>query len=135
MVLSKLLVLLSFSFMSSFCTLEEAILKPTDPSVFIGTYTGMFSGSAIVIYLETVQDGKAIGYNIHRNLKRPLSGTYEAVSGASYYKFVLNEPGDNEFDGSFEMMIDTVQFSGNGIWKPKPQSKLSPISFSFTKEK
>jgi len=135
MILSKLLVALSFSFMSSICTLEEATLKPTDPSVFIGTYSGMFSGSTIVIYLETVEDGKAVGYNIHRNLKRPLNGTYEAVSGASYYKFDLNEPDDNEFDGSFEMMIDTVQFSGNGVWKPKPQSKLSPISFSFAKEK
>jgi len=135
MILSKLLMALSFSFISSICTFEEAILKSTDPSVFVGTYSGMFSGSSIVIYLETVQDGKAIGYNIHRNLKRTLNGTYEAVSGASYYKFVLNEPGDNEFDGSFEMLIDTVQFSGNGIWKPKPQSKLSPISFSFAKEK
>jgi hypothetical protein len=135
MILAKLLLALSFSFISSFCNLEETTLKPTDPPEFIGAYSGMFSGSVIVIYLETVQDGKATGYNIHRNLKRPLSGTYELVSGASNYKFILLEPGDSEFDGSFEMLIDTIQFNGSGTWVPKPGSKLSPISFSFAKEK
>lgn len=135
MILSKILVALSFSFISSFYNLEEAKLSSTNPSVFVGTYSGMFSGSTIVIYLEAVQDGRAMGYNIHRNLKRTLSGTYELESGTSLYKFKLLEPGDSEFDGSFEMLIDTLQFNGSGTWVPKPGSKLSPISFAFAKEK
>ncbi|HSC54658.1 MAG TPA: hypothetical protein VLC98_13595 [Phnomibacter sp.] len=135
MLFSKILIASLLLFGTGMGTLEFIESEEQQHASFVGTYTGMFSGSPIEIRLEKVADGKASGYNVHKKLKRPISGYYMPVPNASFYKFVLQEPGDNEYDGSFELLIDSVQLNGEGTWVPKTGSKLKPVPFDFMRKK
>lgn len=72
----------------------------------IGTYSGSFGDNEIMLKVETI-DPKSllvIGNNTVAGNSRPLKGTVEILDNVCY--FVLNEPGDDQFDGVFEFKIN-----------------------------
>ncbi len=96
-----------------------------------GLYSGTFDGSPISISINYVSGKNVSGYNVHKGLKRNMRGTMQPFG--TQIKLLLDEPGNNRFDGHFEMFIDTASFSGKGTWKPKNDSSLKTKDFSFTK--
>jgi hypothetical protein len=105
------------------------------PSDFQGLYNGYFGQSAIEIFLDKVEEnGTASGYSLHKGLKRPLNGTWEKVSDSTKVRFLLHEPGDNKFDGHFDLLIDSVTFEGEGLWYPKPNSGLGEVFVTLKKQ-
>lgn len=98
-----------------------------------GLYSGSFDGSPISISINYVSGKNVSGYNVHKGLKRNMRGTMEPFG--TQIKLLLDEPGNNRFDGHFEMFIDTASFSGKGTWKPKNDTSLRTKDFSFTKNK
>ena len=98
-----------------------------------GIYTGTFDGTPISISINYVRGKNVSGYNVHKGLKRNMRGSLEPFG--SQIKLVLDEPGNNKFDGHFELFIDTSSFAGKGTWKPKNDSTLKTKDFSFTRIK
>ncbi|NRA11389.1 MAG: hypothetical protein HRT57_05470 [Crocinitomicaceae bacterium] len=96
-----------------------------------GMYVGGFGGSDIRIILNYISKKNAIGYNIHKGLQRNITGKVSRKGDT--VQLVMNEPGDNEFDGVF-----TIKFIGNddspfGSWEsnsgkvPRQEFKLKRI--------
>lgn len=97
-----------------------------------GTYEGDFGGSGdIRIVLRHVTGTHAVGYNLHKGLRRNISGKMN-TDGKSF-SFYLLEPGDNPYDGEFTFKIDTATFKLTGSWKPLNNSKLSAKTFTLNK--
>lgn len=96
-----------------------------------GMYIGDFGGSEIRIILNYVSQKNAIGYNIHKGLQRNLNGKVRR-SGDSI-QLVLNEPGDNQFDGVFTLDFMGEDDRPSGVWVsgsgkiPKQNFKLSRV--------
>lgn len=105
------------------------------PADFQGMYNGYFGQSPIEIFLDKVEEnGTVSGYSLHKGLKRPLNGTWEKASDSTKVRFLLNEPGDNKFDGHFDLLIDSVTFEGEGLWHPKPNSGLGEVFVTLKKQ-
>lgn len=95
-----------------------------------GIYSGDFSGSEIRVILNYVSSSNAIGYNIHKGLQRNLNGRVSR-SGDSV-QIVLEEPGDNEFDGVFTLHFIGIDQKPKGSWKPL-SAKLKEQKFQLKK--
>ncbi len=92
-----------------------------------GVYSGDFGGSVIHMTVRKVTGRNAVGYTVHKGLKRNFSGMMEpAVNG---FHFVLKEPGNNPYDGIFDIVIDTIDFGVNGNWTPKNATKAGKQVF------
>jgi hypothetical protein len=98
-----------------------------------GLYNGIFDGTPISISINYVSGKNVSGYNVHKGLKRNMRGSLEPFG--SQIKLVMDEPGNNKYDGHFELFIDTASFAGKGTWQPKNDSTLKTKDFSFTKNK
>lgn len=103
---------------------------PVVSDKIIGNYTGDFKGSPISIILNYVYGGHASGYNIHKGLKRNITGTIELENNQLHLQ--LEEPGNNPFDGKFDLFIDTATWKGKGNWKPL--KKGDEVNFTFQKQ-
>lgn len=99
---------------------------------FEGEYKGSFDQGFITIVLNYVNGRNVSGYNLHKGMRRNINGTVQAGSGA--YSFVLKEPGDNPFDGTFEFTIDTATFNLSGKWTPNDPSKTSAKTLALQKQ-
>jgi hypothetical protein len=95
-----------------------------------GIYYGEFSGSPISVVLNYVNQNHAVGYNIHKGLKRNISGTHTKMDGKII--FTLNEPGDNKYDGVFTLQINPSTFEVLGDWLPNSKD-LKPKKFTLKK--
>ncbi len=99
---------------------------PVSPDKVKGTYTGDFKGSPIAITLNYVSDNHASGYNVHKGLTRNISGTIEAT--ATGLHLLLSEPGNNPYDGKFDLLLDTAKWTGKGTWTPLKQGDATTFT-------
>lgn len=95
-----------------------------------GIYMGDFGGTDIRIVLTHISRNHVVGYNIFKGLRRNLSGNY--MLHGDTVAMTLHEPGDNEFDGVFEMEIYRSNFKGKGKWESN-SGKISPKYFKLEK--
>lgn len=95
-----------------------------------GMYIGDFAGSDIRINITYISSKNVVGYNIHKGLLRNISGKV----GQSTDSLVLNmeEPGDNKFDGTFQLFVNRDNLKINGIWVPFDK-KITPKTFTLQK--
>ena len=80
-----------------------------------GIYLSDFGGSDIRIVLNYVSKNNAIGYNIHKGLQRNINGPVRR-NGDSIL-MTLNEPGDHEYDGVFELVFIGNDTKPTGSWR------------------
>lgn len=95
-----------------------------------GIYTGDFGGTDIRIVLTHIGKNHVVGYNIFKGLRRNISGNY--LLHGDTVTMTLHEPGDNEYDGVFEMEIYRSNFTGKGKWESN-SGKISPKYFKLEK--
>ena len=100
---------------------------PVSPEKVSGTYIGEFKGSPIAITLNYVTNSHASGYNVHKGLTRNVSGTVEATEKG--LRLQLAEPGNNQYDGRFDLLIDTTNWSGQGTWTPFKKGDVAKFNF------
>jgi hypothetical protein len=94
-----------------------------------GSWTGMFEpdvapqnsdsfypANKITLFISHLEDGNISGYSICAGNERPFSGAYEEKNGV--IKASLQEPGDNKYDGVFELEIDKESKKLTGKWSP-----------------
>lgn len=110
---------------------KTLIELPVVPEKIIGTYIGDFKGSPISITLNYVFGGHASGYNIHKGLKRNITGTIDFENNQLHLQ--LSEPGNNPYDGKFDLTIDTATWKGKGDWKPL--KKGDEVTFNFQRQR
>ena len=96
-----------------------------------GVYSGEFGGSDIHISLRHVNGRRAVGYSLHKGLKRNFSGSMK-LEGAGF-RFKLSEPGNNQYDGIFDFLLDTVSFNIKGSWTPNDLKNLTAKNYSLVR--
>lgn len=95
-----------------------------------GMYMADFGGSTIRIILNYVSGKNAIGYNIHKGLQRNITGNVTR-SGDSI-QVILNEPGDNKYDGVFTLDFIGIDKTPNGNWTAN-DPKIPSQNFTMKK--
>jgi hypothetical protein len=107
---------------------EQVLSQPL--SSVTGSWTGMFEPDMIVqgsdtfstpankitLIISRLEDGNISGYSVCAGNKRPFSGGYEEKN--NMIKASLQEPGDNKYDGVFELEIDKESKKLVGKWTP-----------------
>lgn len=91
-----------------------------------GIYSGQFGDKEINIRLNYVTEHNAVGYCVVNGLIRNLSGKVEQTQDS--VKLVLEEPGDNQYDGTFYLSIHKTNFNVNGKWEPFRLSGSKKVS-------
>jgi hypothetical protein len=117
---------------------SELAHKGDEKEVLFGHWVGAFGKNKInitVVAIEPIGADNAIayGYSVCAGNFRALTGTYNA-KGNQIYSFVLNEPGDDPYDGKFEFEINTGQGTLVGNWTPFIAKGNSPKKYNLTKK-
>ena len=86
----------------------------------------------INVTIEYAEKGQLSGRSVCAGNHRPLDGTFEYL-GNNVYAIVLNEPGDDRYDGQFEAEIDLNKNRMNGLWTPYKSSATSPATYNNKK--
>jgi hypothetical protein len=90
----------------------------------MGIYTGKFNKGIITLALNYISGKSVSGYDLHRGLRRNINGTVSA--DGPQLQFVLKEPGDNPFDGTFYFSLDTASMKIDGKWVATDSVKVKP---------
>lgn len=82
---------------------------------FMGVYSGNFGNDGIItLVLNYISGNTVSGYDVHKGLRRNVNG--EMTRDGGKLNFVLKEPGDNRFDGTFSFSLDTTSRKIEGEW-------------------
>ncbi|MBN8855445.1 MAG: hypothetical protein BGO55_27535 [Sphingobacteriales bacterium 50-39] len=96
-------------------TALSAIYKPDSMAQYMGVYSGSFGNDGIITLVLNYISGRAVsGYDVHKGVRRNVNG--EVTPYGDKLHFVLKEPGDNRFDGSFDFLLDTTSRKIEGDW-------------------
>ncbi|GGH77236.1 hypothetical protein HNQ91_004171 [Filimonas zeae] len=95
-------------------------------------YRGDFKGAPISVALEYIAGKRVCGYNIHKGLRRNMSGSIMLEDGRLH--LVMREPGTNMYDGVFDMWLDTTTHQLEGKWKPLNGKEIKAASFSLARQ-
>lgn len=100
------------------------------PSIPLGTWSGTIGSKNIILKIEQVTEDKIIGYNQIENGKmRPVKGFYSATDDV--YDIVLKEPGDDKWDGEFELkMENNNKYIMKGKWKANNGKLIREVQFT-----
>lgn len=99
----------------------------TENQFIVDTYLGTIGKKDFKLFIEKVDGENVEGYNVTGTNKRPVKGrivnkwTEPTGLGGDYtvFKLILTEPGDDKWDGEFniDLYISDQGRSGKGSWK------------------
>ena len=95
------------------------LFKPDQQVTVVDKKTGdpyVASPNKITLFISKLEDGNVSGYSVCAGNERPFTGSYEEEDGK--IKASLQEPGDNKYDGVFELMISRNDRTITGKWTP-----------------
>lgn len=104
---------------------------PLDMKDITAEYSGDFKGSPIAISLDYIAGKRVCGHDIHKGLRRNISGSIMLEGGKLH--LVMQEPGTNEYDGTFDMWLDTFSKKIEGKWKPLSGGEHAATAFNLVK--
>ncbi|MEN9440401.1 MAG: hypothetical protein RLZ33_477 [Bacteroidota bacterium] len=112
--------------------IEQATLKFNNENLdtLKGIYIGDFGGEDIRVIITHVGKNHIVGFNLFKGLRRNISGTY--INKGDTVSMTLAEPGDDKYDGIFEMDLFTADFSIKGKWKSN-SGKIASKNFKLSK--
>lgn len=96
-----------------------------------GTYKGDFDGSPIFITVNYASSNHIAGYNVHKGLRRNLSGKLRQEGDG--WAVQLNEPGDHPYDGRFHLVFDKTFTTAHGKWTPLNTPSLREKQLTLTR--
>ncbi len=99
----------------------------TENQFIIDTYLGTIGNKDFKLFIEKVDGESVEGYNVTGTNRRPIKGrivnkwTEPTGLGGNYtiFKLILTEPGDDKWDGEFniDLWISDIGRHGKGNWK------------------
>ncbi|HEY8895378.1 MAG TPA: YARHG domain-containing protein [Niastella sp.] len=94
------------------------VFEPDEEEIFVDKRGDSLPATPnkITLFISKLEDGNISGYSVCAGNERPFSGNYEDVNGK--IKASLQEPGDNKFDGVFELQISKDDRTITGKWTP-----------------
>ena len=106
-------------------------LSEAEAGRYMGTYSGSFNKGIMTLVINYISGRTVSGYNIHKGLRRNFNG--EVSREGSALNFVLKEPGDNPFDGTFYFALDTTSLLIRGKWVANDSAKLSTKKLALSR--
>ncbi|HAA01483.1 MAG TPA: hypothetical protein PK637_00260 [Flavobacteriales bacterium] len=103
--------------------------KKYDTRQLEGMYMGQFGKATLMLQINYVKGKNASGFNILRGNRRNIKGTVE--NKGDRYFFILDEPGNDKYDGKFEFEIDTTQYNLVGKWIPNDPKSAQLREFTL----
>jgi hypothetical protein len=82
-----------------------------------GYWVGAFGKNKINIALANRTNDSIFGHSVCAGNFRPIKGTIKE-SEPEVYTISMNEPGDDQYDGTFNFTIDVRKSELTGNWKP-----------------
>lgn len=111
---------------------KDENIEPVYPDFYfdtlVGSYEGDFGGSPIRININFASNKHATGYNIHKGLVRNISGSVTEDSNSIFLS--LAEPGENKYDGVFNLTVNREDLKMSGTWTPNDEN-LKAKDFSL----
>jgi hypothetical protein len=114
---------------------ETAVPRLTDDEAakYTGTYSGSLNKGIITLVLNYISGNTVSGYNVHKGVRRNFNG--EVTRDGSNLNFVLKEPGNNPYDGTFYFSLDTASQKITGKWVPLDSTKTSSKTLALYRKK
>lgn len=78
----------------------------------------LVSANKITLFITRLSGGKISGYSVCAGNERPFTGIYEEEEEGNKLKVNMQEPGDNKYDGVFELVIAKNERTITGKWTP-----------------
>lgn len=110
---------------------STAVFHPQTTLFVQGLYKGEFDGSPIYININYSRGKHVAGYNVHKGLRRNLSGSIQQA--ADGWELQLSEPGDHAFDGTFKLLFDANFATAKGQWTPLNTPSLKEKKFTISR--
>lgn len=100
----------------------------------LGSYVGIFGDNKITLLITKATADSVEGRSVVGGNDRPFKGTIKELNGK--YNITAQEPGDDQYDGSFDFTIDATQPDiVKGMWKPnKPTATLKDKTYSLQRK-
>ncbi|MEX1001765.1 MAG: YARHG domain-containing protein [Crocinitomicaceae bacterium] len=98
----------------------------------IGSYVGDFGPNMINITIYEAKNGKAEGFSVCAGNFRKIDGTFN-LKQREVYDFVMNEPGDDQYDGKFEFTLNASEGVVEGKWTPFKEKGNSSRKYKLNK--
>lgn len=89
---------------------EKPMKTKSEHQFVLGKWTGTLRDKKLTVVIESIEGNEVTGYNIAGKNKRPLQGKImeddregdgECMGMQQNFKVILNEPGDDKWDGTF----------------------------------
>lgn len=96
----------------------------------LGNWVGSFGKNKINLILSKHAGNSVEGFSVCAGNYRPVKGSIVRSTDNSY-DMVLNEPGDDKYDGKFEFTLDVKQKRIDGEWTPFKQEGNSRKSYEL----
>jgi len=97
-----------------------------------GKWYGTIGKKNFSLNIEAVGGGKLTGYNVAGANQRPVSGSYSFYQEGRACSITLKEPGDDKWDGIFNLDFEVYSdnWAGTGTWKSFNGQLSNPVSLS-----
>lgn len=117
------------SITGTWCGMFDPIGATQSPDSSTGD--SQVSSSKITLFIDQMENGQIFGYSVCAGNDRPFKGVY--TEDGDKITATLKEPGDNKYDGMFELIITKSPLSLSGKWTPfKPT--LSSRHYTLTRK-
>ncbi len=109
---------------------ETSTSTPVTNTPPTGQWQGDFGKDKLTINIESVNGTDVTGWDEVKGNRRNLTGTVESQNGS--YSFKLKEPGDDKWDGVFEIKYVDGETTITGTWTANNGKSIK--NFTLTKE-
>ena len=86
----------------------------------------------INVSIDEINGDKVSGHSVVAGNVRPFSGTMK--KDGDTYRFAVNEPGDDQYDGKFEFHIKTGDTVLSGTWQANKKVTFPARKYRLTKQ-
>lgn len=107
------------------------IAESTDP--ILGYWVGSFGNNMINLAISMVNDNEISGHSVCAGNYRPIKGTIK-LNKANPHEVIMEEPGDDKYDGKFQFTLDLTKMELKGNWKPFKSKGNSEKNYVLTKK-